>query len=111
MEVFHSPKAGYKWSTSDVQVEYKYDPILSTVSQQISLSQKYSGAFASGLLESGFRPGDALATWLPKDSAEAVGSFVYELHMDIFLNIHSVEHFSACCAVCCCKNWAPVGRH
>ena len=34
--------------------------------------KKYTDAFASGLAEAGFKTGDALAMWIPKDTAEAV---------------------------------------
>jgi len=34
--------------------------------------KKFSDAFAGGLLETGWGPGDALAVWLPKDSPETL---------------------------------------
>ena len=49
---FNEVGEGLKWSFEDLK--------------------KFSDAFAGGLLETGWGPGDALAVWLPKESPETV---------------------------------------
>ena len=49
---FNDVGEGLKWSFEDLK--------------------KHSDAFAGGLLETGWGPGDALAVWLPKESPETV---------------------------------------